>query len=269
MGCSISSIYISPVKSLSFQNLKSCVVNKNIGIINDRIFAFTRNIDSKKAKLIEKIPNERKLNYFLTLKNSPSLNKYNFIYDNNKLIFTTHENYKEIISASIDNLDEISALSSKLLTFLNLLNKPIFLIKNNDFPFFDTSSSNKVLNSISLINLNSILDFEKKIGQKVEFERFRANFYVEGIDAWEERKWINKVIKINNVSFKVQKQIIRCSAINLRPRTDNLTSDLLFSLKQNYNHSDMGIYLNALDDGKIQIGDKLILNNKTISSHIF
>ena len=34
-----------------------------------------------KAKLIEKNPNERKLNYFLTLKNSPVLNKYNFIYD--------------------------------------------------------------------------------------------------------------------------------------------------------------------------------------------
>ena len=38
---------------------------------------FSRNIDLEKAKLVERNPNERKLNNFLTLKNSPVLNKYN------------------------------------------------------------------------------------------------------------------------------------------------------------------------------------------------
>ena len=137
--------------------------------------------------------------------------------------------------------------------------KPTFLLNNNDFPFFDTSHSNKVLNSMSLINLNSVADFEKKINQKVEFQRFRANFYVDGIEAWEERNWINKIIKINNVSFKVEKNIPRCIAINLQPKTDKSTSNLLQSLKKSYNHFDMGIYLTALDNGRIEIGSKVDL----------
>ena len=35
---------------------------------------------------------------------------------------------------------------------------------------------------------------------------------------WEEREWIGKIIKINNVSFKVEKNIPRCVAINLKPK---------------------------------------------------
>ena len=40
-----------------------------------------------KAKSMEKNPNERKLNNLLTLKNSPTLNKYNFTYNKNRAFF--------------------------------------------------------------------------------------------------------------------------------------------------------------------------------------
>ena len=258
MNCSISSIHYCPVKSLSFQSIKSCIIKKNLGMLNDRVFAFSRNVDYEKAKLIQINPNERKLNYFLTLKNSPVLNKYNFIYDNDKLTLTIHN--KELISILANNPEQVSLLSNKLIELESSLINPIFLLNNNDFPFYDTSNSNKVLNSMSLINLNSVADFEKKINQKVEFQRFRGNFYVDGIQAWEESNWINKIIKINNISFKVEKNIPRCVAINLKPKTDDNTLNLLKSLKKTYNHFDMGIYLTALSDGKIDVGDKVEVN---------
>ena len=257
MDCSIVSINYCPVKSLSFQNIKSCNIKKGLGMENDRIFAFSRGIDLEKAKFIEKNPNERKLNLLLTLKNSPVLNKYNFIYNKNRLALTYQE--EQLISISPDNLQEKLLLSAKLLELEKSLIEPISLLKNNDFPFFDTSSSNKVFNSMSLINLNSIKDFEKKINKKIEFQRFRGNFYIDGIGAWEERNWIDKIIKINDVSFKVEQNIPRCVAINLKPKTDDNAINLLKSLKKNYNHFDMGIYLTALNDGKILVNDKIEL----------
>jgi len=259
MNSTISSISYCPVKSISFQNIQSCEIKKNLGIVNDRIFAFSRNIELEKAKLIEKDVKERKLNYFLTLKNSPVLNKYNFVYENNKL--TLISNNKDIISISTEDPNERLLLESKLMELENSLLKPITLLKNIDFPFFDTSHSNNVFNSMSLINLNSIKDFEQKISEKVELQRFRANFYIEGIDAWEERKWIGKIIKINNVAFKVEKNIPRCVAINLKPKTDDNFLNLLQSLKKTYNHFDMGVYLTSLEDGKIEIGNKIEVNN--------
>jgi len=147
--------------------------------------------------------------------------------------------------------------SNKLIELESSLAKPIYLLSNNEFPFFDTSHSNNIFNSMSLINLNSVKDFEKKINEKVEFQRFRANFYIDGIEALEERSWIGKIIKIKNVSFKVEKNIPRCVAINLKPQTDDNSLNLLRSLRKNYNHFDMGVYLTALEDGKIEIGNKI------------
>ena len=226
---------------------------------NDRIFAFSRIIDLEKAKIIEKNPNDRKLNNFLTLKNSPFLNKYNFIYESGKLTLT--QDNKDLISISVDDQNERLLLTNKLMELESSLIKPIFLLKNTDFPFFDTSHSSNVFNSMSLINLNSIKDFEKKINEKIEIQRFRANFYVDGIEPLEERNWIGKIIKINNISFKVEKNIPRCVAINLQPKTDDSSINLLQSLKKTYNNFDMGIYLTALEDGKIKLGNKVEVNN--------
>ena len=259
MNCTISSIHYCPVKSISFQSIKSCEVRKNLGMSNDRIFAFSRSVDSEKAQLIEKNPNERKLNNFLTLKNSPVLNKYNFVYEGDRLTLT--QNNKDIITISSDDLNERILLANKLMDLESSLIKPISLLKNSNFPFYDTSHSSKVFNSMSLINLNSIKDFEKKINENIELQRFRANFYVDGIEAWEEINWIGKIIKINNVSFKVEKNIPICVAINLKPKTDDNSLNLLKSLKKTYNHFNMGIYLTPLSDGKIELENKIEVNN--------
>ena len=259
MSAIISSINYCPVKSVSFQTIEKCEIKKDIGIINDRIFAFAKDLDAEQAKLFEKSPKERKgkWNKVLTLKNSPALNKYNFIFKDNKLTLTLKD--KEILSININQLSEREALSNKISELESSLKQPLTLMKNDDFPFFDTSISKKVdfVNSVSLLNIQSINDFEKKVNKKIETSIFRGNICIDGIDPWKEREWIGKTIKINNVSFKVEKNIPRCVAINLKPQTDDNSFDLLQSLKKTYNHFDMGIYLTALDDGEINIKDKI------------
>ena len=261
MSISISSINYCPVKSISFQSIKSCEIRKNIGIVGDRIFAFSKGLDLNQAQLFEKKLEERrgKWNKILTLKNSPSLNKYNFLFDNDKLTLT--KNNKEILTINIDDTSEYELLSNKILELESSLQKPIYLMKNKDIPFFDTSISNKTIlnHSISLINTKSVEDFQNKTNQEIETQRFRGNIFVDGVDAWEERNWIGKIIKINDISFKVEKNIPRCVAINLKPNTDDNSLNLLQSLKKTYNHFDMGVYLTALDDGPINIGDNISL----------
>ena len=46
-------------------------------------------------------------------------------------------------------------------------------------------------------------------------------------------------------------------AINLKPKTDDNSVDLLQLLKKTYNHFDMGIFLTALEDGEISIGNSI------------
>ena len=259
MSASISSINYCPVKSVSFQTIENCKIKKDIGIVSDRIFAFAKDLDKEQAKLFEKSPDDRKgkWNKVLTLKNSPALNKYNFIFKDEKLTLTLKD--KEILTIDINQLEQREALSNKISELESSLKQPITLMKNHEFPFFDTSISNKVnfVNSVSLLNIQSINDFQKKIERNVESSIFRGNICIDGIEPWKEREWIGKIIKINNVSFKVEKNIPRCVAINLKPQTDDNSFNLLQSLKKNYNHFEMGIYLTVLNDGQINIGDSI------------
>ena len=55
MNCSIVSIHYCPVKSLSFQSINSCIIKKDLGMLSDRILAFSRGVDLDKAKQMEKI----------------------------------------------------------------------------------------------------------------------------------------------------------------------------------------------------------------------
>jgi len=259
MSTTISSINYCPVKSVSFQGIDTCEIKKNIGIVGDRIFAFAKDLDLDKTRLFEKSPEERKgkWNKILTLKNSPVLNKYNFLFKKNKLTLASKN--KEILTIDVNELNERQLLSNKIIELENSLKEPIVLMKNEKFPFFDTSISNKVdfINSVSLLNIQSINDFQQKIDKKIEISRFRGNICIDGIKPWEEREWIGKIIKINNVSFKVEKNIPRCVAINLKPTTDDNSLNLLQSLKKTYDHFEMGIYLTPLDNGEINLCDNI------------
>jgi len=255
MKATVSSIHYSPIKSLSFQSSKVLLIKKDIGIVEDRIFAFSRGLKEIDAKRVEKDPNSRELIHFLTLKNSPVLNKYDFKYENEIIVIL--KNNKEIASHSILQKDD---LSKKLIELEPDLPSPTYLLYNNLFPFYDTTSNASILNTISLINLNSIKDFSKKIAKDIAFERFRGNIYVKNLKAFEERNWINKIISINNTQFKVLKNIPRCSATNLKINSKEADMNLPNMLKKTYGHIDIGIYLTPLNNGKVKIGDCIDLN---------
>ena len=261
MSAIVSSINYCPVKSISFQSVQNCKIKKDIGIIGDRIFAFAKGLDQEEVKLFEKSPNKRKgkWNNILTLKNSAVLNKYNFVFNNDKLtLFLKNE---KLLSVEVDQNTNYHKISNKILKLEKSLKPPLALMKNEISPFFDTSLSKKIgfTNSISLLNIQSIIDIENKINNKVEPSIFRGNIYIDGVKPWAEREWLGKVITINNVNFKVEKNIPRCVAINLKPQSDDNSFDLLQLLRETYNHFDMGVFLTALDDGEISIGNSIKL----------
>jgi uncharacterized protein YcbX len=248
----VSSIHFSPIKSLSFQSINTVIIKKDIGFEEDRIFAFSRAIDMSLAKTTEKDPSERELIHFLTLKNSPALNKYDFKFENGMISIS-----KDNLEISNHPIEDKEAISKEISKLEPNLPGPIFLLKNELFPFYDTTNSSSVSNTISLINLNSIKDFNQKINKQIEFQRFRGNIYIKDLKAFEERNWINKTIKINEAEFKVLKHIPRCSATNLKVNSDQVDINLPNELKKVYGHMDMGIYLYPLNNGKISVNDEL------------
>ncbi len=250
----IKNLFYSPVKSISFEESESLNVLTDRGIESDRIFAFVQNLDSTSINHLIEDPKFRKLNNFVTLKNSPELNQYNFTYAKDKLIL---KKLDEIIIT----IDPFSENEKKLLcdkiNQIILKDKKLDLLMDEKNPFFDTMPNN----SISLINKKSISDFSNKISTNIEFERFRANIYIDGLAAWEERDWVGKTININNIKFFVFDEISRCSATNLKPSTDIVTINLPNQLKKTYDHINMGLYIIPQQNGVISKEDKIIIHD--------
>ena len=59
MSVSISSINYCPVKSISFQTVSDCKIRKNIGIVGDRVFAFSKDLELNQAQLFGDPQNDR------------------------------------------------------------------------------------------------------------------------------------------------------------------------------------------------------------------
>ena len=250
----IENLFYSPVKSISFEESESLNVFTDRGIESDRIFAFVQNLDSSSIQNLIEDPKSRKLNNFLTLKNSPELNQYNFTYAKNKLILKKKDEI--IISINPFSKNEKKLLCDKINQII-LKDKKLDLLMDEKNPFFDTMPNN----SISLINKKSISDFSNKISTNIEIERFRANIYIDGLAAWEERDWIGKTININNIKFFVSDEISRCSATNLKPSSDIVTINLPNQLKKTYDHINMGLYIVPQQNGVISKEDKIIIHD--------
>ena len=250
----IENLFYSPVKSISFEESESLKVLRGRGIESDRIFAFVQNLDSTFIKHLIEDPKSRKLNNFVTLKNYPELNQYNFTYAKDKLILKKQDEIIITINPFFEN--EKILLCDKITQIIQK-DKKLDLLMDEKNPFFDTMPNN----SISLINKKSISDFSNKISTNIEIERFRANIYIDGLAAWKERDWIGKTININNIKFFVSDEISRCSATNLKPSTDIVTINLPNQLKKTYDHINMGLYIVPQQNGVISKEDKIIIHD--------
>ena len=249
----IKQLFYSPVKSLSFSPINKLEILNNVGIKFDRNFAFTRDLDDNKINHLMQNPLDRKIINFLSLKHFPELNMYNFDFNNGFLYLKKNNNI--ILITDIKNEAEINILCEKMQELIPKI-KRIRLLQDPINPFFDTMPSK----TISLINLNSIRDFEKKLSKKIEFQRFRGNIYVDGLNPWDERNLINKTLIINNLKFKVTKEIPRCVATNIRPNSSEINLSIPISLKQFYNHINLGVYLIPLNDGNIKSNDDILID---------
>jgi GntR family transcriptional regulator/MocR family aminotransferase len=128
------------------------------------------------------------------------------------------------------------------------------LVQATDGHFMD-----KPDNVMSCINLATVRSLEGMWGRVVHPLRFRANFYIEGARPWEEFDWIGSDIRFGDVLFRVDRRNGRCGATNVNPVTGERDMDIPGSLRKSFGHKDLGIYLIARSNGRVVVGDHVVV----------
>jgi uncharacterized protein YcbX len=121
-----------------------------------------------------------------------------------------------------------------------------------------TDHANKRL---SLINLASVQEIERRIGQPVDPLRFRGNLYVSGLPAWAELEWVGSTLAAGEARFRVTEPIDRCAATNVDPATGVRDLNVPQALRRHYGHIDCGVLLRIVCGGRIHVGQTIELRD--------
>ncbi|MEP3346744.1 MAG: MOSC N-terminal beta barrel domain-containing protein [Litoreibacter sp.] len=109
--------------------------------------------------------------------------------------------------------------------------------------------------SISIANVATHRAVEGKLDTELSMNRWRANLWLDGLEAWSEFDWIGKTLRIGEVEFSIEERITRCLATTANPDTGERDADTLGALKT-WGHQDFGIYGVVKNSGVIRNGDK-------------
>ena len=113
--------------------------------------------------------------------------------------------------------------------------------------------------SVSIINMASHDDLADKMQQDLSPLRWRCNIHLTGFDAWEERNWVGKTLRIGNAELHVEEPILRCLATTANPETGMRDADTLGALKHHWDHQFFGVYAVVTQGGNIEVGQEVVV----------
>jgi hypothetical protein len=121
------------------------------------------------------------------------------------------------------------------------------------------SFSDVAVKCLHIVNLASVRELERAVGNAVNPLRFRPNIVIDGAAPWEEFSWVGSEIALGGAKLAVLERTARCAATNVDPDTGERDMAIPAVLQRTWGHSDFGVYARARKDGAIAIGDTINL----------
>lgn len=249
----VDALYRYPVKGLTPERLELIELEAGQYFPGDRMFAIENGVsgfDPEKPSFQPKIK-------FLMLMRNERLAALDVRYeDESSTLIIRHEG-SEAARGNIKTPEGREAIEAFFQRYVRyeLRGAPRVLEAPPGFRFVDTTEG-----YVSLINLASCRALGEMLGAEIDPLRFRANLYLEGLEAWEEFELVGHTIQIgNNVRLKVSERINRCAATNVDPKTAKRDLDIPGTLMRTFSHMDCGVFAEIVEGGLIAEGDQVRL----------
>lgn len=246
----IESLYIWPVKGLSGLALKKAQIEPHKPLAHDRRWAIERG-----ARVFDPLnPRHVPKGKFLQLVNTARLAELESRYDPQTATLTLLRKGEQVAKGQLTTPVGRHIIEQFLAAWLgDEIPGPPRVVGAGEHHFFDVPKP-----YLSLINLASVADIARVVGKPVHKERFRANIYIEGPEAWEEFSWLGKTILVNGKPmFVAQERIGRCIATGVNPETGERDMNIPRTMLDVYGHKDCGLYLEPIAEGVIRPGDRI------------
>jgi len=245
----VTGIYRYPVKGLSPEPLENIVLDSGRPFPCDRIFALAR----PGSPIDPEQPAWAKKGLFVMLMLHETLALVQTRLDAGTGQFEVRKGGERVLAADLGTAEGAAALEAFVEGLVPGLGGRPRLVRSREGHFMD-----KPDNVVSLINLATVRSLEREWGRRVDPLRFRANFYVDGFEPWEEFGWVGGDLRLGGAMFRVDRRNGRCGATNVDPSTGKRDMDIPMVLRRAYGHKDLGVYLVVSDGGRVAVGDTVV-----------
>jgi uncharacterized protein YcbX len=247
----IAALHRYPVKGLSPEPLSRVTLQAGAFFPCDRLFA----IENGRSSFDEAAPSYQPKTRFLMLMKNARLAQLASRYDEATHVLSISYRGEEMVRGDLRSEAGRAEVERSVAEFCaDEMRGPLRLLSAPEgFRFTDSIRAGFV----SLLNLASVLDLERRLGRPVNPLRFRANIAVEGWDAWLEEGLVGRRLAIGDVRLKVLKPIDRCPATHVEPHTGERDLDIMATLQSAFGHLHCGIYASVIAGGEIAVGDTL------------
>jgi uncharacterized protein YcbX len=213
-------IWRYPVKSMAGERLDSVVLT-DVGLEGDRRWALVDGTPNRAGKLYTNIQDARLMRYGARLAGD------------GVMVATPAGK-----TARLDDhfVAELAEAVSKPLT-----------LRDRAGDNFDDSH-------VLVANLATVAAFGLEAGMEMDRRRFRANFYLDGLEPEEEVQWVGQRIRAGSAVLEVVKRCERCAVVTRDPETTIASPELLRLLTQT-SETCMGVYCRVVAPGTVAIGD--------------
>ncbi len=244
----LSALYHYPVKGLSPQPLASANLEADGYFPGDRLFA----IENGPSGFDADAPVHQPKIKFLMLMRNGRLASLDTRYDDASGVLTVAREGREVVRADLRDAAGRGAIESFLGDFCaDELRGPLRLLEApNGFRFTDSKAG-----FVSLVNLASVEAIGESVGRNIDPLRFRANLYLDGLEAWREHQLVGRVLAIGDVRLEVLKTTDRCAATGVEPGSGLRDIDVVQALRAGWGHIDCGVYARIAQGGTLRVGD--------------
>ena len=252
-AASVVALYRYPVKGLSAEPLEAVELAPGRGFPHDRAWGFARSGTEFDQERPEPLPKGK----FLMLARDERLAGLDTRFDPETLRLTVHVDGEEALRADMGTDEGRDAASAFLARALELGPErlPRF-VSGGEHRFTDVSVvSERMMHAVSLLNLASVEDLERRAAHAIEPERFRANIVVDGLEPWSELGLVDREIELGGVRLRGVLRTRRCAATEVNPATARRDAKVPRLIATHFGHPDMGVYLEVVGGGTLRIGD--------------
>ncbi|HEY9808803.1 MAG TPA: MOSC domain-containing protein [Halomicronema sp.] len=259
----IHQIFTHPIKGLTPHPSEKVFLKAGHGITGDRAFALIHTENGIQPP--STIPWKPKGNFAMQ-NDWPGLAALDCYYDNLTNTLTVKHKGVLLLQSRTDTQEERNLISAFFTGYLASLHptdtarhpqkNPLYLVGNTKE---DTRYPDREPVHISLIGQATLDIISEAANSPVDARRFRPNFVIKGIPAWEEFNWIEKQFQLGEAKICITARIGRCANIDVNPETGDRDLSLFSLLPKKFGHAQTGVLATVINSGSVAIGDTLTL----------